>query len=1039
MSENLKIYLKQIAETTLRGDAREESYYSYLKSLVELCAGSRKTSVTVLPKKTDAGNPDFRVWDGAQHITGYIEAKIPGTNLDIVETSEQLQRYLHVFPNLILTDFYEFRLYREGRMTMKVSIGRPFVVQRLRTLPPLENEQGLMDLFAQFFSFSLPRTFTAEGLAVELAKRTRFLRDEVISAEMREGDGQKGAMHGFYRAFQKYLLPDLDETQFADLYAQTLTYGLFAARSRSSGEFTRVLAFQYIPSTIGILRDVFQFISLGKLPVQMEVIVDDIADVLAVADLEKILRQFEKAGKGTDPVVHFYETFLSAYDPRLREKRGVYYTPEPVVGYIVRSLHALLKSEFKLADGLADPAVTLLDPAAGTLTFPAEAIRTAVKEYTSKYGEGGKVGLIKNQLLRNTYAFELMMAPYAIGHLKMSLLMEELGCPLEGEERFQLYLTNSLSMEDIQFTEMPGLNSLSEENHAALKVKQKNILVILGNPPYSGISANKSEWTEQLLKTNMDGAQSYYVIDDQPLGERNPKWLQDDYVKFLRFAQWKIQKAGKGMVGMITNHGYLDNPTFRGMRQSLMKTFNEIYVLNLHGNSLKKERTPEGGKDENVFDIRTGVAVVLMVKHENMEGCSVQSSDLYGTREVKYDWLNSHDKQSTEFKDVKSSSPWYFFQKNSLDKLVNYHTWFSIDYIFPKNSVGIVTGRDNLTVKMTENDAFTSALSFSKMDIELARQAFDLREDSRDWKISLAQKDLNESTMDKSNVKPISYRPFDNRFTYYTGKSRGFHCMARNDVMRHMLFGNNVGLITRRQQIIDKKCNYFFISDKIISDGVIRSDNKGSESFFPLFLYPKTFPGQLFAGERTPNIVPGLLEKLGAAYGHKPSPEELLAYIYGVFYSNIYRETYAEALRIDFPRVPFTNDLGIFERMAALGQRLIDLHLLKSSELDLPVARYQGSGSDTIEKVEYDVAAGRVRINVDKYFEGISNDVWQYQIGGYQVLDKYLKYRKGRAMDDPRRYCQIATALAKTIQIQSELDEIYPEIENALLDIQIPG
>ncbi len=836
MTEPLKIYLKQIADTTMRGDAREESYYPFLKTLIEE-AGGRSCAVTVLPKKTDAGNPDFRVWDGKQHVTGYIEAKTPGANLDQVETSEQLQRYLSIFPNLILTDFYEFRLYRDGKLSLKTFIGRPFIAQRIQHQPPLENAEAFEALLSQFFSFSLPRTFTAESLAVELAKRTRFLRDEVIAEELNQEESGRGEIRGFYHAFQRYLLPNLDESDFADLYAQTLTYGMFAARSRSGADFTRATAFQSIPSTIGILRDVFRFISLGDLPAQMEVIIDDIADVLAVADLERILHQFSRAGKGRDPIVHFYETFLSAYDPQLREQRGVYYTPEPVVRYIVRSIHELLKEKFALSDGLADPAVTLLDPAGGTLTFPAEAIRLAVEEYTGKYGEGGKRDFIRNQVLKNYYAFELMMAPYAVGHLKMSFLLDELGCPLRDEDRFQLYLTNSLSMEEIYLSDMPGLSSLSEESQEAARVKQKPILVILGNPPYSGISANQSDWTEKLLKTDIDGAQSYYTIDGQPLGEKNPKWLQDDYVKFLRFAQWKVQRVGEGVVGMITNHGYLDNPTFRGMRQSLMKTFNEIYVLNLHGSSLKKEKTPEGGKDENVFDIRAGVAIVLMLKRRGGQGCQVKQADLYGTRDFKYDWLENHRFSTTLFQEARAESPWYFFAKAGVADLSKYQKWPRIDQISPKNSVGIVTGRDDLTINFNHHDLWVTVQSFARMAPELARSAYNLGKDTRDWQVKLAQKDLLDSGPDVEKIIPIQYRPFDVRFTYFTGRSRGFQCMPRGDVMRHMLPGENLGLISARSNK-SQSMNHFFITNLLMEAKC--GERTTQSAIFPLYLYPSS-------------------------------------------------------------------------------------------------------------------------------------------------------------------------------------------------------
>ncbi len=1034
MNTTLHDYLRQIAETTARGDAREESYYPILKSLIEGFERTGKTAVTMLPKKTDAGNPDFRVWDGRQHITGYIEAKIPGANLDQIENSEQLTRYRETFPNLILTDFYEFRLYRDGRMVMKTFIARPFIAGKLKHLPPLENEDAFADLLARFFSFSLPRTFTAESLARELAKRTRFLRDEVVAQELLEATNGRAEIRGFYRAFEKYLLPGLDETQFADLFSQTLTYGMFAARSRSAEDFTRESAYRRIPQTTGVLRDLFRFISLGDLPPQMEVIVDDIADVLSAADLEKILHQFSCEGKGKDPIVHFYETFLSAYDPGLRNQRGVYYTPEPVVGYIVRSIHELLKTRFNLPDGLADPRVTLLDPAAGTLTFPAEAIRLAAVEYTSKYGEGGKRGFIREQILRNYYAFELMMAPYAIGHLKMSYLLEELGCPLEEHDRFQLYLTNSLSMEDIYLADLPGLSALSDESHAALKVKQKPILVILGNPPYSGISANQNEWTEQLLKSDLDGAQSYYTVDGQPLNEKKV-WLQDDYVKFLRFAQWKVQKAGEGVVGMITNHGYLDNPTFRGMRQSLMQTFNEIHVLNLHGSSLKKEKTPQGGKDENVFDIRPGVAVVLLVKQKGKSGCVVSGGDLFGTREEKYRWLETHELKDIESNEITPVSPWYFFTKNHIGEISKYQEWPQINTIFPKNVTGIVTARDDFVIDFSKEELKTRIMQFRNPSLsdEIIAKSFKLK-DTRGWKLGTARKKLATDDEWDRYFEKILYRPFDVREIYY---SQDMIDWGRPEFMRHMLQGENIGLCLAKRVEGNRDWQHAFISDKLITHHSVSM--KEVNTLFPLYLYPSTAQGELFGGAfsgREANLMPGLLDQLSAAYGRQVTPEEVLSYIYGVFYSNLYREKYAEALRIDFPRVPFTGSAEVFAQMSALGERLVGLHLLKSAELDPPVARYQGSGNDQIEKAAYDADRGRVVINADKYFEGITPEVWNYQIGGYQVLMKYLKDRKGRRMDDPVRYIQIATALARTITIQHQIDQIYPEVEKDCLPLR---
>jgi len=544
----LKTYIKEISKVAETGDAREESYYKALAILLEgfaLSIRKTKTHVTILPKKTEAGNPDLRVWDGKQHIVGYVEAKKPEEkNLDRIEESEQLKRYRRAFANVILTNFFEFRLYREGELIDRVEIGRPFIARELKVAPPVENENQFLDLLNKFFAFSLPQKYTPKTLAEALAGRTHYLREQVLL----ELNRSNGKLAGFYEAFQQHLIAGLTKEDFADMYAQTITYGLFAARTRCKKGFNRRLAFDNIPRTIGILRDVFRFVSLEDAGPQLSWIIEDTSEVLSVADVRDAMRKYFVEGRGKDPVMHFYETFLAAYDPKQREQRGVYYTPEEVVSYIVRSLNIILQEYFNRPDGFATDSVTVLDPAAGTLTFLAQAAKLAVTEFSGAYGTGGVTELIRKHILKNYYAFELMMAPYAIAHLKMGFLLEELGYELGDDERFKLYLTNTLELKELAQTNLPGMSSLSEESHAAAQVKKETpLLVILGNPPYSGHSANKGAWISKEIR-------EYYKVDGRDLDEKNPKWLQDDYVKFIRFAQWKIDQAGEGVLGFITNH-----------------------------------------------------------------------------------------------------------------------------------------------------------------------------------------------------------------------------------------------------------------------------------------------------------------------------------------------------------------------------------------------------------------------------------------------------------------------------------------------------
>ena len=1038
-----KQYLRDLTEVALRGDAREESFYPALATLFqEVSEATHRphVHVTTLPKPTDAGNPDFRLWNGTDRIIGYIEAKRPTEErLDLIEGSEQLQRYRSTFPNLILTNFLEFRLYRNGERVETVLAGRPVVLNQLRMTPPMEKQEELFALLDRFLDFSLPRAYTAENLAIELAKRTRFLRDIVLQQLLEERD-KPGPLSGFYEAFEKYLIGELTPVDFADLYAQTITYGLFAARTRAENGFSRRAAFDSIPHTIGVLRDLFRFISLGDLPEPLAWCVDDIAEVLAVADARGILDRYYHDGKGSDPIVHFYETFLSQYDPAERERRGVYYTPEPVVGYIVRSLHALLKGEFNKPDGLASDGVTLLDPAAGTMTFVARAAQEGVMEFESKYGTGGRDEFIRRHILRNFYSFELMMAPYAVGHLKMGFFLEELGHRLADDERICFYLTNTLDTEELETSRLPGFFSLAEESRLAGRVKKEtSILVILGNPPYSGHSSNTGTWIRGLIE-------DYKKVDGKPLGEKNPKWLQDDYVKFLRFAQWKIQQAGCGVMGMITNHGYLDNPTFRGMRQSLMQTFDAIHILDLHGNSLKKETCPDGAPDQNVFDIRQGVAIALFVKRggKRKSNAVVYHADLWGLREAKYSWLDTHTLEVTEWSELKPTSPSYLFvpRDNALEAL--YQRFPSVPEIFPVNSVGIVTARDKLTIGWSAEEIWQRVMVFSQMDPALAREGYSLGKDARDWKVQLAQKDLLDSGLKKKKIVPVLYRPFDTRHTYYTGHSRGFICMPRPEVMEHMLGGGNLALVTPKRVEHVGAWRHSLVTDAISEHVTVSL--KTIDYHFPLYLYPTTGRDNLFAHlestKRQPNLDPKLVASLATAYGRELAPEEIFHYIYAVLYAPKYREKYAEFLRMDFPRIPFTSDAELFLKLSGLGERLTGLHLLKSPELDPPACRFEGQRDNRIGKgkkdgLRYDPGEQRVYINATQHFAPVPNAVWTYRIGGYQVCEKWLKDRRERRLelDDIRTYCLIVTALKLTIDIQEEIDALYPEIEKQTLPL----
>lgn len=603
LNKALKTYFKEIHGVYAGGNFREESFYSSFKKLMEECFRlfemKEAGSVLVLPKKTEAGIPDFRIGKNGE-IFGYVEGKPPDAKLDDLEDSEQLKRYRGSLPNLVLTNFLEFRLYRDGTPLDKVEVGRQFLLQRLKEPPVPENLDSFYELLEKFFSFCTPHIRNSSDLSINLAKRTRFL-EHMLQEELAK-DNQE--VTRFYEAFEQELIESLTKERFADLYAQTITYGLFASRMRVKNAFKKELAWQFIPESLALLREIFYSFTGPNLPESVSWIVDDIAQVLEKADIPRILKEFKTTRWEEDPVIHFYETFLATYNPKERERLGVYYTPLPVVSYIVRSVDQLLKEKFQKPEGLATNGVTLLDPAAGTLTFVVQAIKQVRQQLKRKRKNGLIRSYIEDHILPHFHAFEILIAPYTVGHFKVAMTLEEMGYRFKEHERFQFYLTNTLEMKEPK--EKSFLTDLTREGQEAHRIKEKvPILVVLGNPPYSVSSENKSEFIEGLMEDYKEDVRA----------ERNIQPLSDDYIKFIRFAHWKIEQAGKGVLGFITNNSYLSGIIHRGMRRKLLEVFDEIYVVNLHGSSRIGEKTPEGGKDENVFDIQQGVAIALFLKY----------------------------------------------------------------------------------------------------------------------------------------------------------------------------------------------------------------------------------------------------------------------------------------------------------------------------------------------------------------------------------------------------------------------------------------
>lgn len=1000
-------YRKQIERELKQGDATEHTHRPALKTLLESLASG--ITATNEPKRIACGAPDFIVTRNKVPL-GHVETKDVGTNLDEMERGkgphgEQFKRYRDALPNWILTDYLDFRWFVAGEKRLTARIASLDSKGKLR--PTSDGENQLAQLLDAFFKQEALTVGTAKDLAQRMAGMTRIVSDLIIRTF--EHEQEKGWLHNWLAAFREVLIPDLDEKQFADMFAQTLAYGLFAAKvhSGSGKTFSREMAAFSLPKTNPFLRKLFSEIAGVDMPETIAWAVDDIVELLKHAEMSEILKDFGKGKGKEDPVVHFYETFLAAYDPKMRELRGVYYTPEPVVSYIVRSIDHLLKTRFSRPKGLADENTLILDPATGTATFLYFVIQQIYEKFANQRGAWDSY--VGSHLLNRIFGFELLMAPYAVAHLKLGMELQQTGYTFASDQRLGIYLTNTLE-EAARKSEKLFAQWISDEANAAASVKRElPIMVVLGNPPYSGHSANRSwEIKDGKKVRNFIGhlLQDYYQVDGQPLGERNPKWLQDDYVKFLRFGQWRIERTGAGVLAFITNHGYLDNPTFRGMRQQLMNEFTEIYVLDLHGSSKKKEIAPGGSKDENVFDIQQGVCIGIFVKELGQSHIAkVQHAELWGLREAKNRRLFETEVGNTPWRVLSPQAPFYLFVPQDMKLGAEYERGWKVTDVMLVYGVGMTTARDHVVMDYEQSPILERARLFrdsKDSDEELCRQLEIPMKQG--WNIPRARRLIQAESNLEQHIKPVLYRPFDVRLIFYHDS---LVWRTVKQVMLHLLDGKNLALISARSNKSPKP-DHFFCSRWIMETKCGESTTQSC--IFPLYLYD---PLEIANGKqgvfrnrgnrpagRRPNLNPGFIADLEKRLGLKfvsegkgdvaqrsPSnvaalpprrawggaantraagkaagsesgpcatgtfgPEDVFNYIYAVFHSPTYRTRYAEFLKSDFPRVPLTSNLNLFRRLCGLGAELVALHLLESPKLTNPIARFAVKGSNQVEK-----------------------------------------------------------------------------------------
>ncbi|WQU56304.1 N-6 DNA methylase [Helicobacter pylori] len=1046
----LKEYLKSIKDLT--PEKNELAHRSFLENLLNRLKDNfnKEFKIEHEPKKEQGSQPDFRVSFQGLNI-GYIENKRAGANLSQLLKSDQIRKYLELNPNLILTDYLNFMWVGKDENNAPL-IKKEISVASLGELskplkPKPQTERDLIELFKSFFNHEAAPITNAKDFANALSAPTRYLKDALIKYQ------EKTQVSSIFNNFKEYLYEELSFKDFSDALAQTLTYSLFLAKLNHPFEKINLDNVRSsIPKNFAVIREMADFLKKLDEIKEIQWLLNEILSSINHVDMDFIIKDLND---DKDPYLHFYETFLSAYDPKLRESKGVYYTPDSVVKFIINALDSLLKTHFKdaplgLKSALDNENIKLLDFATGTGTFLLEAFRKALEvRKTSDGGTSTKEDKYQN-LLKQFYGFEYLIAPYAIAHLNLSqVFKEEFKKPLKENDALKIILTNTL-IQPSEIAAHRGLQPIFEkELKSAQEIKRnENILIITGNPPYSGASENKGlfEWEvkatygiepefqtieiekkvkltdkiQTLLKNvqkqkesssknapksgskdalkALKSLHSKYKLQN----EKNPKWLLDDYVKFMRFAQNKIKSLGHGLFGFISNNAFLDNPTFRGLRRSLLECYDELYILNLHGNARKKEETPQGAKDENVFNIMQGVSINLFVKKAQTTKPKIYYYDVYGERAEKYAFLAQNDLNSIEWLELTPREPFYLLIPQETPLLEEYEQGFSVQEMFQISSVGIVTGKDKIFIANNTESLKEQVLKYCNK--------------------------FNEQC-----VKDIHYRPFDIRKVYYDTKKLE---RARENTFKHMLppptnpktpnqTRKNVALNIARQSKMHGEWRYVMAHKELVDINLIASAGSMGVGYnYPLYQFKHP--------NYTENFTPAFRSFIDKHYSHSFEPLEVLGYIYALLYSPHYRKRYEDFLKADYPKILFTNNKDLFRALSLLGIELIGLHVLNKESLNHSFNKLKDTTigescykeahdrNPIIKKPSHNEPEQRLYINHSAYFRGVSKEIYDYRIGGYVVLDKYLKSHKNEPCDFDH-VSNIIKVIARTIEIQKTL------------------
>lgn len=1045
-------FLTSVEEEYASGQATEHSYRPALKVLLN----SLSDGITALnePKRTEVGAPDFNIYRTGNILVGNVEAKDLHIDIRRLKGRNKKQRddYAGAQPNLVYTNCLDWDFYRDRKVVASISVaefGTP-----IKRIP--KNYQMLQDLLLDFVA-QRPQTITSPQRLAQMMAGKAVLVKDIMGNALRLDEELESELAMQYKAFRSHLLHDISTEEFADIYAETIAYGMFAARlhDKTLDDFSRSEALELLPKSNPFLRSLFGYIAGPDLDDRIRWIIDDLASLLQAADVAKLLEGFGNLTGKKDPFLHFYETFLAAYNAKKRKARGVWYTPEPVVNFIVRAVDEVLRTEFGLADGLADTSkvtvdwdtgqndkkgrpvttpkdvhrVQILDPATGTGTFLAEVIKL-IAPRVKGVAEGMWSQYIERDLIPRLHGFELLMASYAMCHMKLEMILTEMGYrPTGAPPRLSVYLTNSLEEGERDVRDLFMAQWLTREAREANKIKrQAPIMCVVGNPPYSGESANKGEWIMDLLQP--------YKMEPggkDKLKERTSKWLNDDYVKFIRFAEHLIERNGEGVLGLITNHGYLDNPTFRGMRWHLLRTFDKLYVLDLHGNSKKKEMPPDGDADKNVFDIQQGVAIVIAVKKSGGErgGVEIRHADLWGDREAKYSQLWSMRISDSRFAPIGSRAPRHMLIPWDYQMEQRFERGIALERLFRVKGNGIVTKRDHLCIQSTREGVEQSLQDILHMSEDEFRAKYKLPEDVRDWRYEWARNDAHLHVVSPP-IARVNYRPFDKRYIYYSGVARGFVGWPVKQVMSHYVGRDNIGLLVPKANR-DLNFAHAFVTGEPTEAIFLSGTTSSNAMNFPLYLYPSD---RDLDQAHSLNFDPALYARIQgrATSSNRGAPDEMAVfdYLYGVLHCPHYRQTYAVFLRNAFPRIPWPANPDEFWDVSDKGGQLRRLHLMEAQAIGATPYPFKGEGDAVVGKTHF--KDGKVWVNKTQYFDGVSEISWNFFIGGYQPARKWLKDRKGRVLsfEDVKHYQRI-------IKILSETDRIMRTITMTLAGVPEAG